>query len=547
MHGMLDLLGCPTCPKFVRPQHQLPRLRSSSRVLRRTSARRVAASSPALRAEVIFCLLAVGCSSQHSWPKTRKAAASLFGNRRDSLARSLLAALQPTTAGSMPRTAAAILFEASKRFKDLSWWVLGPEFLQKSDHTEFGILRHLRRVADKEDLPGVDFHPQSDGPGGMQEAVFSFLQTLGDPQDSVVVLLDEAYDSLPVDGEFVSKVLPDACTFPARRVVFFLGCPRSVAKAQEAAIAWAAEKANWQILRFSLGWISEFTSKIVSRLKVWNACGKLLPVLGGLLCQERGTAKWRSPQSNLPQDGIQNCGIQVESSSTPCPVKESYCWPSPRKVDRFEAGIGPRLHFVVHVPLKLSEMKLTAWSSSHSLVARCCLAALWRAHGAYYRCMISFIFEDEAPSSPAGKAVVTVSRKFAGRFMGKAATEHDILVALCSAIGDAKTRPARKQKPGKWAVCVQHPEQDAWGDGILAYPKDTVVELMLWNQQVKCSEELSGRILSLAAADSGVDVLVVHLVNTSNQRPLCSKTMHAAFQPGLLAASSAEPWFKGIS
>ena len=100
------------------------------------------------------------------------------------------------------------------------------------------------------------------------------------------------------------------------------------------------------------GWISEFTSKIVSRLKVWNACGKLLPVLGGLLCQERGTAKWRSPQSNLPQDGIQNCGIQVESSSTPCPVKESYCWPSPRKVDRFEAGIGPRLHFVVHVAWK---------------------------------------------------------------------------------------------------------------------------------------------------------------------------------------------------
>ena len=45
---------------------------------------------------------------QHAWSqydleilrKTRKAAASLFGNRRDSLARSLLAALQPTTAGS---------------------------------------------------------------------------------------------------------------------------------------------------------------------------------------------------------------------------------------------------------------------------------------------------------------------------------------------------------------------------------------------------------------------------------------------------------------
>lgn len=30
-----------------------------------------------------------------------------------------------------PRTAAAILFEAGKRFKDLSWCVVGPEFLQQ--------------------------------------------------------------------------------------------------------------------------------------------------------------------------------------------------------------------------------------------------------------------------------------------------------------------------------------------------------------------------------------------------------------------------------
>lgn len=36
----------------------------------------------------------------------------------------------------------------------------------------------------------------------------------------------------------------------------------------------------------------------------------------------------------------------------PCPGKESYCWPSPRRVDRFEAGIGPRLHFVMHVAWK---------------------------------------------------------------------------------------------------------------------------------------------------------------------------------------------------
>ena len=35
----------------------------------------------------------------------------------------------------------------------------------------------------------------------------------------------------------------------------------------------------------------------------------------------------------------------------------------------------------------------------------------------------------------------------------QAATEHDILNALCIAIDDAQKRPAQKQKPGKWAVC----------------------------------------------------------------------------------------------
>ena len=87
-----------------------------------------------------------------------KAASRLFGNRRDSLARSLIAALQRTTTSAAwisldgfgtpgrlavwglfcaqrlwkaqaPRTAAVILFEGGRRFKDLTWWILGPEFL----------------------------------------------------------------------------------------------------------------------------------------------------------------------------------------------------------------------------------------------------------------------------------------------------------------------------------------------------------------------------------------------------------------------------------
>ena len=51
----------------------------------------------------------------------------------------------------MPRTAAAILFEASKRFKDLSWWILGPEFLQESElwaamETKFATSHTLSRT-----------------------------------------------------------------------------------------------------------------------------------------------------------------------------------------------------------------------------------------------------------------------------------------------------------------------------------------------------------------------------------------------------------------
>ena len=54
-----------------------------------------------------------------------------------------------------------------------------------------------------------------------------------------------------------------------------------------------------------LGWVGEFTSKIVSRLKLWHAIGGLLPVIGGLLCLERGTAEWLPP--GLLQDTCITC------------------------------------------------------------------------------------------------------------------------------------------------------------------------------------------------------------------------------------------------
>ncbi|CAK9072236.1 Ureidoacrylate amidohydrolase RutB [Durusdinium trenchii] len=286
---------------------------------------------------------------------------------------------------------------------------------------------------------------------------------------------------------------------------------------QEAAISWAAEKANWQLLRFSLGWVSEFTSKIVSRIKLWHASGGLLPVVGGLLCIERGTVHWQPPAD---ADGF---------------LQESYGdygWPSPKKVDSFEPGLGPRIHFVVHVQLQLKEMKIGDWSPAHSLVARCCLAALWRAHGAYYRCLVAFVF---LPDGQGATPVVTVSRKFAGRFMGKAATEHEVLVALCAAIDDAKQRPCTKQKPVKWAVCVRWPETQAAWKTVVAYPKDSVVELVIRGSS--CSEKSSGNVLYLASADSGIDVLVVHVLKRHTH---LSDALHAVLQPAVVATNSAE-------
>lgn len=173
------------------------------------------------------------------------------------------------------------------------------------------------------------------GPGGMQEAVFSFLQTLGDPQELHVfswsqvdgisvspssyvrilwwyfwTILDarskgtdlcswlvsfsdghnhdialswclddfvirrrslsncsctqEAYSSLPVDGEFVSKVLPDACTFPARRVVFFLGLLADL---------WHQKGWNLKAVEVSVVTISFWWSK--HRLPFWFISHKI--------------------------------------------------------------------------------------------------------------------------------------------------------------------------------------------------------------------------------------------------------------------------------
>ena len=162
----------------------------------------------------------------------------------------------------------------------------------------------------------------------------------------------------------------------------------------------ASKKPGWVFRCFSdplQGWISEFTSKIVSRLKMWNACGKLLPVLGGLICQERGTAKWRSPQSNLPQDGYKILRIEVESTSTifhplPCKgelllaISESKSWPI-RSGNRTSAsfrsacsleGILVWMTFCLHtsLPIPVDTWHLTSKGNMglkrNWLILRCC-------------------------------------------------------------------------------------------------------------------------------------------------------------------------------
>ena len=74
----------------------------------------------------------------------------------------------------------------------------------------------------------------------------------------------EAYSSLPVDGEFVSKVLPDACTFPARRVVFFLGLLADL---------WHQKVWNLKAVEVSVVTISFWWSK--HRLPFWFISHKI--------------------------------------------------------------------------------------------------------------------------------------------------------------------------------------------------------------------------------------------------------------------------------
>lgn len=64
----------------------------------------------------------------------------------------------------------------------------------------------------------IQNYPQLNETGWFSYEFLCFLH-----QTEAFMMFQEEYPSVPVVGDFVSRVLPDARTFPARRVVFFLG------------------------------------------------------------------------------------------------------------------------------------------------------------------------------------------------------------------------------------------------------------------------------------------------------------------------------------
>ncbi|CAE6971945.1 unnamed protein product [Symbiodinium natans] len=196
-------------------------------------------------------------------------------------------------------------------------------------------------------------------------------------------------------------------------------------------------------------------------------------MVGGLAYRLRGTASWKPPASY---------GSLEEASLG---------WPGPRRAEKMSSAVGPCLRFIVHVDLKLSDFQASSgdWPTELSRMARCCLAALWRAHGAYYRCSISCAFrgEEENPGP-----VVTLFRQFANHFAGKAATEHQLLTTLHDVItGGQQNGPSGR--PGKRAFCVQRPgseEDDLWSLLGVRNSEERVAELLIQSDSAGDTNEV---------------------------------------------------------
>ncbi|CAJ1364799.1 unnamed protein product, partial [Effrenium voratum] len=189
------------------------------------------------------------------------------------------------------------------------------------------------------------------------------------------------------------------------RAVFLLGLREELSPEQLRRFEEAAAAGAWQMLRLSLGWVGEFTSKVVARLQVLHSRDLLLTLR-------------------------RLCGQEAPNNEAG--------WPCPLSRDRelfFKEG--PLVHFVLPAHMRLEDLSCDPCSPAAgacSLVARACIAGLWRAHHAWDRCRLSFVFED---------GVVTVTRRFKGRFQRKRQTEYHVLQESC---GSSWTGPVQRPR-----------------------------------------------------------------------------------------------------
>ncbi|CAL1173195.1 unnamed protein product [Cladocopium goreaui] len=406
------------------------------------------------------CRKARGSNSKDAWPKTPRGAAEL-GNTRDDIARSIIAALTSHRNVAGNDSAVVLVFEDTRRTQSKMWWVLRKDFLEDLPViAEYTVLRrcqvlaefmHAQESANSPVLqmaearpPGAMLFPSS----SLEATAEAFFNSLG-AKDSALVLLDENFSPLPVAADVGKGDDPQL-----QRVVFLLGLREQLSDEQLDAFTRGAERAAWKILRRSMGWVAEFTSKIVARLQVLHNCKQLLPALS------------LTEQKEFPV---------------------SLGWPCPRSREgELFIRDGPLVHFVLPADLRLDDLSCDPTSpmaGACSLIARSCIAGLWRAHHAWDRCRLSFAFNDGA--------VVTVTRRLKGRFQGKRQMEYHVLREMRRLVDHALQQgpTAKTATPGRKAVAVQLKSGDLLPD--LPYRKDGTIELHLHSHHSHCSTDLA--------------------------------------------------------
>lgn len=471
--------------------------------------------------KIFFCILARGSNSKDAWPKTPRGAAEL-GNTRDDIARSIIAALTSHKNVAGNDTAVVLVFEDTRRTQSKTWWVLRKEFLEDLPMvTEYTVLRRCQVLAEfmhaqestnnpvlqmaEARPPGAMLFPSS----SLEATAEAFFNSLG-AKDSALVLLDENFSPLPVAADVAKGV--DA---QLQRVVFLLGLREQLSNEQLDAFTRGAERAAWKILRRSMGWVAEFTSKIVARLQVLHNCKQLLPAL---------------------------------SLAEPKEFPVSLGWPCPRSREgELFFRDGPLVHFVLPADLRLDDLSCDPTSpmaGACSLIARSCIAGLWRAHHAWDRCRLSFAFNDGA--------VVTVTRRLKGRFQGKRQMEYHVLRELRRLVDHALQQgsTAKTAIPGRKAVAVQLRNGDLLAD--LPYRKDGTMELHLHSHcatdlaQIDPAPRLAEDILQALwdpiPREDGQPSCMILLCYLGVARCWNFQSTHHQYAAGLRGCSTEEPF-----